>query len=222
MNWLHRNAARYAFAAVMVLVGASAAAAQPQPSSKPAALTRAELRQGHAIAERYCSSCHAVTRTDKSHHPQSPPFRELSRRYPIDSLAESLAEGISVGHPDMPEIQLEPPQIHDFLGYLKSIQVAPKTMPAPPKLPYEEGVASFGRAYAEHACASCHAIAPSQLRSPNPNAPAFAAVADLPGMNSMALRAWLRTSHPTMPNLILTPARIDDLSAYMSTLRTKH
>ena len=50
------------------------------------------------------------------------PFRTLSRKYPIDELTESLAEGPSVGHPDMPEFFLESDDITAILAYLNSIQ----------------------------------------------------------------------------------------------------
>jgi mono/diheme cytochrome c family protein len=46
----------------------------------------------------------------------------LSRKYPIEGLAESLAEGLSVGHPDMPEFVFEPDDIAAILAYLNSIQ----------------------------------------------------------------------------------------------------
>jgi cytochrome c len=41
----------------------------------------------------------------------------LSRKYPIDELTESLAEGLSVGHPDMPEFFFEPDDITAILTY---------------------------------------------------------------------------------------------------------
>ena len=40
----------------------------------------------------------------------------------MDGLAEALAEGLSVGHPDMPEFVFEPDQVAAILAYLKSIQ----------------------------------------------------------------------------------------------------
>jgi len=46
--------------------------------------------------------------------------RTLHLRYPIETLAESLAEGISTGHPEMPASELNPDQIHDLLSYLKT------------------------------------------------------------------------------------------------------
>jgi len=52
----------------------------------------------------------------------APPFRTLHKRYPIESLAESLAEGISTGHPTMPAFQLDPNRIGDLLAYLKTLE----------------------------------------------------------------------------------------------------
>jgi len=39
----------------------------------------------------------------------------------VDDLQEALAEGITVGHPDMPEFELLPEQVASFLAYLKSL-----------------------------------------------------------------------------------------------------
>ncbi len=52
----------------------------------------------------------------------APPFRTLSEQYPLDSLEEAFAEGILVGHRDMPEFRLSPTQIDSLLAYLQSIQ----------------------------------------------------------------------------------------------------
>jgi mono/diheme cytochrome c family protein len=37
-------------------------------------------------------------------------------------LAEAFAEGITTGHPTMPEFQLDVAQINDLLAYLQSVQ----------------------------------------------------------------------------------------------------
>ena len=66
--------------------------------------------------------CHAIARTGESPHSAAPPFRTLSRKYPIDELAELLAEGLSVGHPDMPEFVFKPDDTTAILAYLNSIQ----------------------------------------------------------------------------------------------------
>ena len=79
--------------------------------------------RGKEIAEKKCAICHAIGTTGESPNPKSPPFRSLSQRYPIDSLQEALAEGITVGHEgmEMPEFRMEPREIDDFLAFLKSI-----------------------------------------------------------------------------------------------------
>jgi hypothetical protein len=40
-------------------------------------------------------------------------------------------------------------------------------------------------------------------------------------MTATALRVFLTTSHPKMPNLILTPAQIADVTAYTVSLRKR-
>ena len=79
-------------------------------------------RRGETLLTTNCSRCHAINRTGNSPHSSAPPFRTLSKKYPIDGLAEALAEGFSVGHPDMPELVFEPDEIAGILAYLKSIQ----------------------------------------------------------------------------------------------------
>jgi mono/diheme cytochrome c family protein len=82
-----------------------------------------------------------------------------------------------------------------------------------------QGAALRGRAYAEEVCAVCHAVGAGESRSPNADAPPFETVANTPGMTPTALAVWLNTSHPSMPNLIVDPHRVDDLSAYLQSLK---
>lgn len=76
---------------------------------------------GLALVEKNCARCHAVGKTGTSPRSEVPPFRDLSRRYPIDSLAEALAEGIITGHNDMPEFRFAPHEISAILAYLNSV-----------------------------------------------------------------------------------------------------
>ena len=92
-----------------------------------AAPTRSEelspdARRGLAILRANCSRCHAVGRTGDSPLKAAPPFRTLHTRYPIESLEESLAEGIITGHPTMPEFRFDPQQVGDIIAYLKSLE----------------------------------------------------------------------------------------------------
>jgi mono/diheme cytochrome c family protein len=80
-----------------------------------------QLERGRAIAAAKCARCHAIGAAGKSPVPVAPPFRELPQRYPVEHLAEALAEGIVTGHPMMPEFTFEPPDIDALLGYIKSL-----------------------------------------------------------------------------------------------------
>ena len=81
--------------------------------------------KGRVLVQKNCSRCHAIGKEGDSTHPEAPPFRTLSSRYPIDDLAESLAEGIVSGHPDMPIFVFNPTDVAAIIDYLKSIQEQP-------------------------------------------------------------------------------------------------
>ncbi|EHK52532.1 cytochrome c, class I [Mesorhizobium alhagi CCNWXJ12-2] len=81
-----------------------------------------DIPHGKALVEANCARCHAIGRTDASTHPDAPAFRILSQRYPLDALEEAFAEGISTGHPDMPEFVAAPDQIGAIIEYIGSLQ----------------------------------------------------------------------------------------------------
>ena len=76
-----------------------------------------------------------------------------------------------------------------------------------------------GAALARSVCAQCHAVQNGQLRSPNPMAPSFSNLAKWPGMTDMALRAWLQSSHPVMPNIILDEDQRNNVITYILSLK---
>ncbi len=77
-------------------------------------------QRGRIIADTYCSGCHATGATGASPLPDAPPMRQFKQRWPVESLAEALAEGIMVGHPEMPEFAMTTSEIDAFLAYLDS------------------------------------------------------------------------------------------------------
>lgn len=81
-----------------------------------------DIEAGQALAEKHCASCHAITTTGESPHKNAPSFRDVAGRYPVETLAEALAEGITVGHEDMPEFTFTPEEIDDLLSYLASLK----------------------------------------------------------------------------------------------------
>jgi mono/diheme cytochrome c family protein len=86
------------------------------------AVAESIVDHGKALVEVNCARCHATGKTDKSSHPDALAFRTLSKRYPITDLEEALAEGISTGHPDMPEWVASPDQIEAIIAYISSLQ----------------------------------------------------------------------------------------------------
>jgi mono/diheme cytochrome c family protein len=77
----------------------------------------------------------------------------------------------------------------------------------------------LGRALALRVCAECHAVEATDVSSRNPLAPRFDAVAATPGMTSIALNAFLHTSHRSMPNIMLTSRQSSRVIAYILSLK---
>ena len=77
-----------------------------------------------------------------------------------------------------------------------------------------------GQALALHVCSPCHAVEPDpKMQRMLDIAPDFQAIADTPGMTALALNAFLHTSHPKMPNFILSPKASADVITYILSLR---
>ena len=57
--------------------------------------------------------------------------------------------------------------------------------------------------------------------APNPNAPSFQKITDVPGMTAIALNVALQSPHKTMPNLMFEPDELRDLVAYILSIKTR-
>lgn len=68
-------------------------------------------------------------------------------------------------------------------------------------------------------CAECHRVANERPGPQHFAGPSFEHIANVPGMTGRALTAALRTSHRTMPNLIIPNTEIRDIVAYIMSLR---
>jgi len=84
--------------------------------------------KGEVLVRENCSRCHAVGLEGDSPKAEAPLFRTLSSKYPIEDLAESLAEGIVSGHPEMPIFIFSPHDVDAIIAYLESIQEEPAEM----------------------------------------------------------------------------------------------
>lgn len=78
-----------------------------------------------------------------------------------------------------------------------------------------------GRTLALRECQQCHEVEPGERQGKLPDPPAFQILADDPAMTALALRVFVRTPHANMPNLILRDAEVDDIVAYIHSLKSK-
>jgi mono/diheme cytochrome c family protein len=101
---------RWAFFVVLV------SQAMAQPAIEPA------VQRGQIIARTYCARCHSIDRVSPSPLAIAPPFRTLHKKYPVEHLEEAMAEGLSTGHPTMPEFRFDTDQIRDFIAFLKTLE----------------------------------------------------------------------------------------------------
>ena len=86
-----------------------------------------------------------------------------------------------------------------------------------------EGDAAKGRDFALENCARCHIVAKQQQppTPPVPTAPSFLKLATDPEVTPFYLRAFFRTPHRNMPDIILKTDERDDVIAYILSLRPK-
>jgi mono/diheme cytochrome c family protein len=103
---------------------------------------------------------------------------------------------------------------------LRTTMLAPVLAAAAWNANAQDGDVAAGRVLAREACIACHVVDPANA-SPRVVAigPNFQDIANTKGMTATALRVFLTTSHPKMPNLILTPEQITDVAAYILSLR---
>ena len=76
---------------------------------------------------------------------------------------------------------------------------------------------SIGRDLVEKQCAACHRIEAGKQSV----APSFMDISRMPSTTELSIKVFLRTSHPRMPNIILSPEEIDSVASYIVGLKGK-
>lgn len=99
------------FLSLLVLAGPAAAGMDVQLSG-----------MGRTLAVEKCGGCHGIAPGDLSPNPDAPPFKAVVQLYPPETLEEALAEGIMVGHDDMPAFEFTPDQVEQLVAYLKTLE----------------------------------------------------------------------------------------------------
>ena len=77
---------------------------------------------------------------------------------------------------------------------------------------------AHGRAIAKTWCSACHLVSPEQTTA-NPDVPTFSSIALRLPRDADVLAAFIANPHPPMPNLSLSRQDIQDLLAYITTLK---
>lgn len=85
--------------------------------------------------------------------------------------------------------------------------------------PARSGDPEAGHVLAQTWCAQCHIVEASQTKASDV-APPFAQIANDPAKSRSSIELWLADPHPPMPKLSLTRKQIDDLTAYIESLKT--
>ena len=82
----------------------------------------AAVARGKALVDSRCAACHSTGPTGESPEAAALPLRHLGTLYPVTDLQEAFAEGITNGHPAMPQITLEGDEVADLIAYLRDVQ----------------------------------------------------------------------------------------------------
>jgi mono/diheme cytochrome c family protein len=116
-------------------------------------------------------------------------------------------------------------ELHTFSCFRGGLMVwsvlAGMAMTAGNLVAQEVGNPTQGLRLAHTLCAECHLVDKLPGQSPNLIAPSFEHIANTPGMNSAALTAALRTSHESMPNIIIKGSNLSDVIAYILSLNER-
>jgi len=77
-----------------------------------------------------------------------------------------------------------------------------------------------GRELAERACGGCHAVnGGSGTVVQGTDVPSFGAIAGRPNQTAERLKAFIMTPHRPMPGIPLTLAEVEDIVAYLQSLK---
>jgi mono/diheme cytochrome c family protein len=83
------------------------------------------------------------------------------------------------------------------------------------------GNPGFGRGLANDLCGDCHIVSPDQEASGGRLGPNLVERARDPEITELALRSYLQTTHPVMPNIMLSQQQTDDIIAYLLTFKER-
>jgi mono/diheme cytochrome c family protein len=102
------------------LVWACAGAAAPASAG--------DAQKGGIIAQRWCESCHVVTKDQTSANADAPSFFDVAQRR---TDRKKIANFLVNPHPPMPDMHLSRREIDDIVSYIRSLDPRPAAPAAP-------------------------------------------------------------------------------------------
>ena len=171
----------------------------------PALAVNHAAEHGKTLAETNCARCHAIGNTGESPHPDAPPFRTLSERFPVDTIDEALLTRATPAHTDMPHFKITQEQAMAIAAYIASVQPA-----------------AHGKELVELNCSPCHAVGTTG-DSPHHDAPRFRELSERYPIEALeeAFVEGIETGHPDMPSFVATPDQIADIISYIESIQAK-
>jgi len=92
-----------------------------------------DVKWGERIAQANCARCHAIGAQGGSPNAFAPPFRDLRRLYPVETLNDTFTPYTLRGHAPMPNFALRADDMGDLLAYVRSVQTpGAEPWPKPP------------------------------------------------------------------------------------------
>ena len=85
----------------------------------------------------------------------------------------------------------------------------------------QTGNVAAGHRLARTWCVTCHVVDRDQSTGASTGAPSFPAIAQMSSTTPWSLRVFLQTPHGRMPDLHLSVAEMQDISAYILSLRKR-
>jgi len=102
---------------------------------------------------------------------------------------------------------------------LKKLLIAALIFLPSAALAQEQGDPKDGLIYAKQVCAECHVVGPEGGLSNITDAKSFKSIANRPGLSAVAIGAWMQSNHETMPHIVPAPHDLNDVIAYIVSLK---
>jgi mono/diheme cytochrome c family protein len=111
--------------ALTMLMASAALSACSEGTESAPAKPDSSVERGKALVKANCARCHSTEAGVASTHADAPSFATLFTAYPPEYIEEAFAEGVFVGHGEMPKFEFQPDEIADLVAYLKTLGPTP-------------------------------------------------------------------------------------------------